>query len=385
MASLQARHSRSCELRWTTFEFDRERCTCSRGPTYYVCDPQIRGGKVRVGRDRKVAKRMLARIQTRIDEGTYERVKKIGFATWADEWLSRLDSITPGTRSAYKSSMNYAKDFFREKEVNRITTTDIADFNRHLRDDFELSPTTRHKHVSTLSTCLSSALAHGYASSNPVAALPRNERPKKLHSEAAYFENKELEKLVRAMSECLEKDACLLALMTGMRQGEILGLKWSQVDLKTATIRVRRSYGARVKHGKERDVDLPLSAVRLLARRRAALKAISIDSLVFPPLPGSRAPFFPYSALNRFLEVSMKSAGVRLIGPNDRKRTFHSLRHTFAKTALEQGIPLTWLRRQLGHSTITVTDTRYGHWERQERKRVAEKLSDHFAKFMLDA
>ena len=56
-------------------------------------------------------------------------------------------------------------------------------------------------------------------------------------------------------------------------------------------------------------------------------------------------------------------------GPTGERRTFHSLRHTFAKRALESGRQVTWLSRHLGHSSLKVTTDVYGHWERSERRR----------------
>lgn len=379
MASIQTRHSDSCKLDWKHLNYPREECTCPRGPTYYVCDPEIPGGKVRVGRNRKTAERKLAKIQTELDEGTYLKVKRVGFSTWADQWIGRLDSLQQSTLDAYRGSMAYAKAYFREKRVDRITATDVSNFNTYLRDDHKLSSTTRHKHVSTLSTCLKSAVAHGFASSNPVPNLPKNERPKKDSGEAGYFENAEIARIVKAMTDGLERAACLLALMTGMRIGEVLGIQRATVDIDAATIRVMRTKTGRVKHDKNRDVDLPAPAVKLL---RDWLSKIDLQpaDLVFPPPAGSRSAYFSEAELNSFLADAMQRAGVSAIGPNGKKRTFHSLRHTFAKTALEQGVPLTWLRRQLGHSTIAVTDRLYGHWERLERKRMAAKLNKPFSK-----
>lgn len=65
----------------------------------------------------------------------------------------------------------------------------------------------------------------------------------------------------------------------------------------------------------------------------------------------------------------MRRAGIPRPGPTGEKRTFHSLRHTFAKRALESGRQITWLSRHLGHSSLKVTTDVYGHWERSERRR----------------
>ena len=65
-------------------------------------------------------------------------------------------------------------------------------------------------------------------------------------------------------------------------------------------------------------------------------------------------------------------------GPTGERRTFHSLRHTYARVALEHGAELTWLSRHFGHSSTAVTDTVYGHWGRAARKRQVKRLEGAF-------
>jgi integrase len=67
------------------------------------------------------------------------------------------------------------------------------------------------------------------------------------------------------------------------------------------------------------------------------------------------------------------------VGPTGEKRSFHSFRHTFAKTALESGAQLAWLSRHLGHSSMLVTDGVYGHFEASERKRQTQLMEGAFA------
>jgi integrase len=74
----------------------------------------------------------------------------------------------------------------------------------------------------------------------------------------------------------------------------------------------------------------------------------------------------------------MKKAGVERVGPTGELRTFHSLRHTFARYALENGRPLTWLSRQMGHSGTAITDRTYGHWSREAAKAEAGAMEGVF-------
>ena len=163
----------------------------------------------------------------------------------------------------------------------------------------------------------------------------------------------------------------LVALKTGMRQGELLALTWADVDLSEAVVRVRRSitdtHLSLPKNHERRDVDLTTDVVALLADWRSQLAHPALPTLVF--LGGTKSGHLGPSKLVAELYGAMRRADVPRIGPTGEKRTFHSLRHTFAKRALESGRQITWLSRHLGHSTFNVTTDVYGHWERAERKR----------------
>jgi integrase len=93
-----------------------------------------------------------------------------------------------------------------------------------------------------LGACLQAAVFYRYAQSNPVRELPPAQRPRPERKEAAYFENEELPRLFADFHDGPYRTLCLVALRTGMRQGELLGLRWDDVDLEQAVIRVRRSF-----------------------------------------------------------------------------------------------------------------------------------------------
>ena len=179
------------------------------------------------------------------------------------------------------------------------------------------------------------------------------------------------------------RTAFLLALQTGLRQGELVALTWQDVNLQERTLRVRRSVTAGVlsttKSHEARTVDLAKSAAELL---EAWWQAQSVggwpaqDALVFPAEAGG---FLRGDSLYYRLRQVMQDASVPVEGPTGEPRGWHSLRHTYAKLALEHGASITWLQRQLGHSSIVVTIDRYGHWERAAAKREASKLDGAFA------
>jgi integrase len=161
----------------------------------------------------------------------------------------------------------------------------------------------------------------------------------------------------------------VLALATGLRRGELLAVRWRDIDLDGATLRVEQALeqtkrgglvfkSPKTKYGR-RTVTLPPSAVAELrahrkaqAERRLALglgKAPE-DSLVFASWDGStRSP----NALTKEWTLAMGRAGL--------KATFHSLRHTHASTLIASGLDVLTISRRLGHGSPAITLSVYGH------------------------
>jgi integrase len=333
-----------------------------------------------IGRDPQQAEAALLRLERDIENGDYRPRLNIAFADWADRWIESLER-KPSTVGSYRSTVAHAKDAFGSQRVRALGAEDVARFNLILREK-GCSPSTRAKHLRVLGACLQAAVFYRYAESNPVRELPPAQRPRPERKEAAYFENDELPRLFRQLREEPYRTFCLVALKTGMRQGELLALRWGDVDLREAVIRVRRSYtGGAIstpKNRERRDVDLISDVVDLLTKLRGrSTNGRGADSLVFH-LDACDRFLSPTVLLRRQLYPAMTRARVPRIGPTQESRTFHSFRHTFAKRALESGAQITWLSRHLGHCTLKVTTDIYGHWERAERKLQAAKMEGAF-------
>lgn len=362
-----------------TFDWATDGCTCPDGPFYYVV---VRVGdashKEPVGRDRHAAEVAFHRLSAAVEEGAYRPRPTIGFVDWADRWLSSLER-KPSTIGSYRSTITHAKRIFGAQRVRRLGAEDVARFNHELRDQ-GCSASTRAKHLRVLAACLQAAVFYRYADSNPVRELPPAQRPRPERKEAAYFENGELPLLFGHLRVEPYRTLCLVALKTGMRQGELVALRWGDVDLEQAVVRVRSSYTGGTlgtpKNRERRDVDLISDVVELFGRLREDRERLS-DGLVFPAENG-HGFLSATIVLRRHLYPAMVAAGIPRVGPTREKRTFHSFRHTFAKRALERGAQIKWLSRHLGHSSLKVTTDIYGHWERAERRLQAAKMEGAF-------
>jgi integrase len=223
----------------------------------------------------------------------------------------------------------------------------------------------------------------GYATRNPVRLLPDGERPARRRQEAAYFTNDELPRLFAEFAERGRTYRILveLALKTGMRQGELLALTWGDVDLVHSVIHVRRTYTdgqlGTPKNHEKREVFVTDDVVEVLGAWWGECGKPSDDKLV---LPGETKTGYMNAQviLRRELYPAMERAGIPREGPTGEKRTFHSLRHTFARCAIENNRPIFWLSKHLGHSSLDVTANVYGHFERGTRQREAQAMAGVF-------
>lgn len=385
MASIQARHARGCKLGrpWTTFE-DATDADCTCKPMFHVVT-RVDGKLHRepVGRNRKNAQRALAKLTVQQDEGTFAPLKNIAFNEWADLWLAGLRN-KPSTVDSYRHTIGYARQALGPLVVRRIGVADLKRFlevcgssRRGRKRDRPMSDSTAAKHLRVLGVCLQSAVAAGYAADNPVRKLPAGEKPRARRQEAAYFGDDELPRLVAELRDRgVYRVAVLLGLKTGMRLGELSALRWGDVDLSAGVLHVRRAFtnGALTtpKNHERREVFVTPDVVELLGGWWGELGRPADDTLVLPS--DTKTGFLnPQVVLRRELYPAMERAGIPREGPTGENRTFHSLRHTYARLAIEHGREMFWLSKHLGHSSLAVTTGTYGHFAREKRQ--AEALA----------
>jgi integrase len=384
MASIQARHVKKCPLApWSTFKQAADGdCKCPRGPAYYVVVRQT-GEKKAAGRNRRVAERLLAAVEGQLVEGTYQPVKRgKAFDRFGDEWLDGLE-VAERTFESYKAHIAKAKRFFKQTPVDRIDYAQLKRYLQWLRK-LGLGDTTCHHHLTTLSNALGSAKKRKYIAKNPFDDFEQGDWPERNDTERAYFRNDEIDRLFKALDYGLYYVLFALALMTGMRMGELRALTWARVDLEAGQIIVRknRPSGARTtkrpKSGRFRKIELLPEAQALLRAWWKFNGCPSGRTLVFIGL--HKHSFVAPAAIRTNLEQAMRAALVSKADPDEPQvdRTFHSFRHTFAKRALERGTGLEWLSRALGHSSTSFTEKQYGHWEPGEIQRIGARLIGGF-------
>jgi integrase len=160
-----------------------------------------------------------------------------------------------------------------------------------------------------------------------------------------------------------------LALLTGMRRGELLGLQWGDVDLDGATLRVERAVeetkaGLRLKPPKtkrgRRSISLPAEAVTMLRAHKVAQKETRLVLAQGPIKPETLVFSNVEGALLRLRNVT--KAWWRIVTAHDLPHVnFHSLRHTHVSMPIRAGVDILTISRRLGHSKAAITLDVYGH------------------------
>jgi integrase len=175
----------------------------------------------------------------------------------------------------------------------------------------------------------------------------------------AYLSRQEFARLLNFVPERWLREILVVAVSTGLRQGELLNLKWTDVDFESATIHVQSREDFQTKAGKQRLVPMNLSTVQILFTRSQEKSNDYVFSIKGRRVEGT------------FLSHRFKKC-VRRAGLSE-KLHFHSLRHTFATWLVQQQVPIYDVQKLLGHSSISVTQV-YAHLASSELHRAVEKI-----------
>ncbi len=213
-----------------------------------------------------------------------------------------------------------------------------------------------------LHTCLEQAVGWGLATRNVADIV---ERPRVERAEAQALTSQQVKDLLAAAGACRLGALLNVAVNTGMRQSELLGLRWRDVDLEGGLLRVRHQYGrdgtfCEPKSARSRrTIDLPASTVATLREHRT--RQIEERLIVGPNWEDRDLVFCTHrgrplghrNVLRDFNQL-LRVAGLPAV-------PFHALRHTHATLLLAAGVPVGDVSARLGHSSATITLDVYGH------------------------
>lgn len=277
-----------------------------------------------------------------------------------------LPSKKPKTRTAQESQLGWWKNRIGERALADCTPAligacrDALAATISVRRKTALSASTVNRHLAALSHAFTVGWKEwGWIDHNPVFAVTK---PKEPRGRVRFLDDGERARLLTACRSSASPDlypAVVLALSTGARAQEVLGLRWPQLDLgrRVATLH-------ETKNGERRVLPLAGPALELL-RERSKVRRLDTD-LVFP---GRRHPGKPLDLRAPF-EVALKRADITDF-------RWHDLRHTAASYLAMNGATLAEIAEVLGHKTLAMVK-RYAHLSEAHTASVVERMNARF-------
>ena len=252
---------------------------------------------------------------------------------WTARFLGRtLDEITPGELARIRT------------ERLRVTTTED-------RAERSVTSATANREFAFLRRVFNVAIRDDKASSNPVSKLKALHEPS---GRTRYLTDDEEERLMKAFLDDEDRAQVTVLLHTGFRRGELLGLRWRDVDLKGGVLTIPKA-----KNGETRHVPLTSTVRTILSHRPRPLDS---SALVFPNSEGHRDPRWA----KKTVPAALRAAQIE-------DSRFHDLRHTFASRLAMEGVHLLTIRELMGHKTLAMT-LRYSHLSPGHRRTAIERL-----------
>ena len=353
-------------------------------------------GRYTAGHDpatgKQVFKNVLGKTQAEVKEKLKKALVECGkidftktgqytVGTWMDTWYENVAKIKvrPSSHQTYKGYIdNHIKPNIENIPLEKLTTMDLQKLYRKLltkgrveriesKDQPKgLSAKTVRNINQVISSAMDFAVAQKIISENPCKAVAL---PKLEHKEMQTIPMEQLEAFFKEAKATGVYEMYYIELATGLRRGELLGLKWHDIDWKNGIIKVRRQV-ARVDgeiveaplktKNSYRAVTISQQAIEVLKQQKTKTN----DEYVFPSPNGG--PISPDS-VNNMLKRVLARAGIP-------KVRFHDLRHTFATIALQNGVDIKTVSGMLGHFSAGFTLDTYAHVTTAAQKEAAETI-----------
>ena len=242
---------------------------------------------------------------------------------------------------------------FRGKYLYSITIKDVEKFKSDRSQ--EVSPSTVNRELATLKTLFGKAVAWERVHENPAKSVKFLREPK---GRLRFLEREDIVKLLTNCNKRL-RPMVVLALNTGMRRGEILGLKWRDVDFKRHIITLLDT-----KNGEKREVYI---------NEQVKTALIGVRKYPESPYIFCNNKGKPYYDIRKSFFTALTKSGIINFH-------FHDLRHTFASQLVMSSVDINTVRELLGHKDIRMT-LRYSHLAPSHKQRAVDILGQKMDTF----
>ena len=303
---------------------------------FYDCQGKRQRQTMPAGTTLGRAREVLRKIEEQVVLGVYVGESRVPiFKEVAEAWLEhKRPNLRASTWSVYEGhTLNHFLEFL-EVKVSRITAAMIERFISERRAGGMPINTVR-KILVSLNQIFKYAARHGYISFNPMTAAERPRAPQEAEREEGkirVLSPDEITAFLGAVGAWKYQVLFKLAIMSGARQGELVGLKWSDVDWKKSQLSIERTFNNQAWYqpktkGSRRKIDLGPDMLFELKRWRMACTPNELN-LIFPNEAGG--PINHNNLVARHFRPALVAAGIEQI-------RFHDLRHTYASLLIDQG------------------------------------------------
>lgn len=320
---------------------------------------------------REAVERLRTALQER-QQGIRPLDNRLTVAAFLDDWVEATSQrLRPRTAASYADDIRlYVKPAVGSLPLAKLQPEHVSKMLAGLRARGDLSPTTARHAYSVLRAALGTAMRQGKVYRN-VATLV--DPPRRSDQEMHTLSLQEVRALLAGVRGDPLEALYVTALGTGLRQGELLALRWQDIDVARGELTVRhslqrftRELAATKTDRSRRTMTLPASVATALAAHRERQAVVPVSGLVFCTAAGD-----PLHSVNvtRSFQRALKRLGLP-------RRRFHDLRHTFATLAIEAGEDIAVVSRALGHSSVATTADTYMHVTPAMRDRLAARMQE---------
>jgi integrase len=324
-------------------------------------------------------------VLNQADAMPFSNEGKTSFAEYVAHWLKSVEpSPRPATFRRYRDMLNHhAVPQIGHIKLVKLSPMDLQRLYADRLDSGLSSTTVHHLHV-VLHRVMKQAMRWGMVQRNVTEMI---DPPRRTFPEITTWNAEQVAKFLEVGDQHHLAAFWRLALLTGMRRGELLGLKWEDIDLERGTLAVRRTL-SRGKGGTweigqpkttsgRRSIALPQSCVTALRKHRVTQNTERLHlgelwedhDFVFTNRTGE-----PLHVNSMALQFEKLTRAAQLP-----KIRFHDLRHTSATLLLAKGVHPKIVQERLGHADISMTLNRYSHVTPDMQRLAADTLDEAFS------
>ncbi|WJE48936.1 site-specific integrase [Peribacillus frigoritolerans] len=332
---------------------------------------------------KKEAEHALSEFLNDVRLGNYVEPDKMTLSDFIQDWLKEMKlNVAVSTYQNYisfnKCHINPRLGHFRMQKIEPLI---VQRFIYDLVEETALSSNTIKKIIDMLKVVFRKAVSLKLVNENPVLNVTL---PKRKNLEMTAWDTEQVEYFIQHSKKHRFYTVYLIALLTGMRKGEITGLRWKDIDFEQKIIYIRQIY------------DINAKQFKVGAKTSAGVRSIHIPDVLIEQLKKERLVvvghklkqgpnFNDYDLVvctrygnpldSATLSKRLKAQAIKLGLPTIR---FHDLRHTHVTMLIKQNVNVKVISERVGHTSIQITLDKYSHVLPSMQKHVADELDNLF-------